>query len=396
MNVAKIKLIKMTTVPISMNIILKGQLAFLNQYFEVLGVTAFHEKHFHEIEKREGIRMIRVDMARAIAPFSDIQALIKLYFLFKKERPFIVHTQTPKAGLLGMLAAYLSGVPVRLHTVGGLPLLGTKGIKRSILNILEKITYACAHKVYPNSIGLKNIIVKNGFCQESHLKVLANGGSNGIDTNYFSVNKLEKTGLSRNDLRAKYGIGVDDFVFLFVGRIAIEKGFNELLNAFEKLKNRNLKRPIKLLLIGTFEVHYGVVGSEVKEKIETNPDIFYLGRFDDVRPFYWISDVYVFPSYREGFPNTLLEAGAMGLPLIATDINGCNEIVVNNVTGILIPAKDEFKLEEAMYRLQDDLILHKKLASEARRIVESKFKRELVWDALLSEYKFFLSQKHIK
>jgi glycosyltransferase involved in cell wall biosynthesis len=379
-----------------MNIILKGQLAFLNEHFDVIGVTSFHGKHFHEIEKRERIRMLSIDMARAIAPFSDIQALIKLYFLFKKERPTIVHTQTPKAGLLGMLAAYFSGVPVRLHTVGGLPLLGTKGVKRSILNLIERLTYACAHKVYPNSIGLKNIIIKNGFCQESHLKVLANGGSNGIDTDYFNVNNLEKAGLSRNDLRAKYGIGADDFVFLFVGRIAIEKGFTELLTAFEHLQNSNIKKPTKLLLVGTFEVHYGAVGEVIKNRIDTNPDIIYLGRFDDVRPFYWLSDVYVFPSYREGFPNTLLEAGAMGLPSIATDINGCNEIVVNNVTGILIPAKDEFKLEEAMYRLQDDSIFHKKLASESRRIVESKFKRELVWDALLSEYKFFLSQKRSK
>lgn len=383
----KNKLIRITTVPVSMNIILKGQLAFMNQYFRVIGVSAWHPKHFPEIKEREGIDMIHVKMARGISLWRDIIALLNLYILFRKEKPTIVHTQTPKAGLVGMVAAWFARVPVRLHTVGGLPLLGTTGLKRNLLVFLERLTYRCALRVYPNSNGLKSILVKEKLTHERKLKVLGNGGSNGVNTNFFDPKEMKH--LTRSMLRNQLSITDEAFVFLFVGRMAEEKGFAELIDSFEKLQQKYNAAKIKLLLIGTFEEDHGVLNQELKNRILTNPDIIKPGRFDDVRPFYLLSDVYVFPSYREGFPNTLLEAGAMELPIIATDINGCNEIVVHGQNGVLIPVKDSSALLGAMDELMTNKTKRNQFVAEARKIIVSKFSHEVMWNALLKEYKEF-------
>lgn len=386
----KQKLIRITTVPVSMNIILKGQLNFMNQFYEVIGITSYDEKHFNEIADREGVRMEAIEMSRTISLIKDFKALWRLYKFFIKERPEIVHTHTPKAGLLGMLAALFARVPVRLHTVGGMPLVEAKGIKRYVLSLTEKVTYCCAHKVYPNSKGLKEIIIDEGLCQASKLKVIANGGTNGVNVDFFKPDNSDEALLKKQELRQAIGISPEYFVFCFVGRIARDKGIDELLNAFQELQ---ISYPVKLVLVGLFEQQHGVLGHKTREIIQNNKDILFLGRFDDVRPYYGISDVYVFPSYREGFPNSVLEAGAMGLPIIATDINGCNEIVKNNINGLLIAPKSSEQLRNAMVTLIEDSAIRVSLSSKSREIIIKQFSREFVWVALLKEYHSHL--KHI-
>jgi glycosyltransferase involved in cell wall biosynthesis len=380
----KPKLVRITTVPISMNIILKGQLGFMNDYFEVIGISSYDEKHLNEVAKREGIRIHVVEMPRTISPIKDLIALWKLIRFFNKEKPTIVHTHTPKAGLLGMFAAYITRVPVRLHTVAGLPLAEVTGIKRQLLNSIEKITYSCSLGVYANSKGLKSTILKYKFCKEEKIKVLGNGSSNGINTSYFSPNYLPNSEFERKKFRKELDIQENEIVFCFVGRIAIEKGIVELLDVFEELQK---SYTIKLLLIGTFEKHYGILSQKVKYRIEHNNSVLYLGRFDDVRPFYSISDVYAFPSYREGFPNSVLEACSMSLPCIVSNINGCNEIIEDSKNGIIISPKDRKSLREAMVRLIINPKFRMELASNARPHIEKFFKREVIWDELLNEYK---------
>ena len=379
----KAKLVRITTVPVSMNIILKGQLTFMNQYFNVIGVTGYDKKHFNEVAKREGIRMIPVEMSRPINPVKDISALWKLYKILRAEKPEIVHTHTPKAGLLGMLAAFFAGVPVRLHTVGGLPLMEVKGAKRVLLNWVEKLTYACAHRVYPNSLGLKEFIEQQKFCSPSKLKVIANGGTNGINSDFFKPDYRADPASSRESLRLKLGIAENELVFCLVGRLAREKGIGELVEAFVDLQQKYL---IKLVLVGPVERLYGMLSDELQKALNNNSNILLPGRFDDVRPYYGISDIYVFPSYREGFPNSVLEAGAMGLPVIATDINGCNEIIEHNINGLLIQPKSVSQLKKAMQQMLDEPELRKQLAANARPRVLEKFRREVIWQALEEEY----------
>lgn len=381
----KAKIIRITTVPVSMNIILKGQLAYMNQFYEVVGVTGRDEKHFYEIAQREGIRMIPIELSRVISPFKDLKSLFQMYFMMLREKPDIVHTHTPKAGLIGLLAAKLAGVPVRLHMVGGIPWMEVFGFKRNMLKQIEKITYGLAHRVYPNSKGLYSFIIDQKICPTGKLKVLANGGSNGINTDYFVPQPELK-----QILRLKHGIKVDEIVLGFVGRMAREKGINEWLTAFEEIRKQF---KIKILLIGLFEKTYGGLTPEVEEKIQNDPDILFLGRFDDVRPYYNMMDIFVFPSYREGFPNAVLEACAMGLPVIATDINGCNEIIQNGVNGILIEPKSSEAIYKALLNLLENKELRLKLGEQARTEVVQKFRRENIWAELKEEYDTYLKNR---
>ncbi len=375
-----------------MNIIMRGQLAFMAKRFETIGVTTYDSKHFSECSEREGIRIQAIEMTRTISLLKDIKALWKLYRFFVKEHPEIVHSHTPKAGLLSMVAAWLARVPIRLHTVAGMPLTEAVGLKRSILNLTERLTYACSNLIYPNSYGLLQIIKENQFCAEDKLKVIANGASNGANITYFRDDYAGDSYSEKERIRNKLGINSEAIVFSFIGRIATEKGISELVTAFTKLK-KSTSKEVKLILVGPFEKTYGVLDSSVKEIINSDLDIMPLGRFDDVRPYLLASDIYTFPSYREGFPNSVLEAGAMSLPCIVTNINGCNEIIEDQVNGLLVPVKDENALFQAMSRLMDNPQERDDFSKNARKVIEQKFRNEVVWDGLLEEYETLLSKK---
>ena len=384
------KLIRITTVPISFKVLLKGQLRFMaSNGFDVKGVSSEGEE-LKEVRENEGIVMEAINMSRKITPFQDLKSLWEMWNFLRKEKPQIVHTHTPKAGIIGMLAARLAGVPHRLHTVAGLPLMEATGIKRKILNFVEKLTYSSATRVYPNSKGLYNFILQNNFTQSNKLKIIANGSSNGINTTFFSpaqVSEIEKVAL-----REKLNIQPDDFVFVFVGRIVSDKGINELIKAFSELqtaKNNELTG-IKLLLVGGLESYLDPLNPETLAEINQNKDIISVGFQQDVRPFFAISDALAFPSYREGFPNVVMQAGAMGLPSIVSDINGCNEIIVEGENGLIIPPKNVEKLKEKMLTLARDKNLYIKLKENSRRMIENRYEQSVVWKALLEEYEGLL------
>ncbi len=384
------KLIRITTVPISFKVLLKGQLRFMaSNGFDVKGVSSEGEE-LREVRENEGIVMETINMSRKITPFQDLKSLWEMWNFLRKEKPQIVHTHTPKAGIIGMLAARLAGVPHRLHTVAGLPLMEATGIKRKILNFVEKLTYSSATRVYPNSKGLYDFILQNNFTQSNKLKIIANGSSNGINTTFFSpaqVSEIEKVAL-----REKLNIQPDDFVFVFVGRIVSDKGINELIKAFSELQTaeNNELTGIKLLLVGGLESDLDPLNPETLAEINQNKDIISAGFQQDVRPFFAISDALAFPSYREGFPNVVMQAGAMGLPSIVSDINGCNEIIVEGENGLIIPSKNVEKLKEKMLTLARDKNLYIKLKENSRRMIENRYEQSVVWKALLEEYEGLL------
>ena len=384
------KLIRITTVPISFKVLLKGQLRFMaSNGFDVKGVSSEGEE-LREVRENEGIVMEAINMSRKITPFQDLKSLWKMWNFLRKEKPQIVHTHTPKAGIIGMLAARLAGVPHRLHTVAGLPLMEATGIKRKILNFVEKLTYSSATRVYPNSKGLYDFILQNNFTQSNKLKIIGNGSSNGINTVFFSpvqVSEIENVAL-----REKLNIQPDDFVFVFVGRIVSDKGINELIKAFSELQTaeNNQLTSIKLLLVGGLESDLDPLNPETLAEINQNKDIISAGFQQDVRPFFAISDALAFPSYREGFPNVVMQAGAMGLPSIVSDINGCNEIIIEGENGLIIPPKNVEKLKEKMLTLARDKNLYIKLKENSRRMIENRYEQSVVWKALLEEYEGLL------
>ena len=376
-------LIRITTVPISLEKLLSGQLEYMSSHYNLIAVSS-EKENLEKLGKKINLPVFFVNLTRQITPIKDLLALVKMYFFFKKTKPFIVHSHTPKAGTIGMLAAKLAGVPNRLHTVAGLPLLEAKGKKRKVLDFVEKLTYSCATKVYPNSNGLKEIIIQNGYCKPNKLKVLANGSSNGIDTSHFNPDLISED--EKAKLKNELGIKSDDFVFIFVGRLVKDKGIRELISAFTMIQTKVSNT--KLLLVGNFESDLDELPSKTHNEINRNQNIIHVGFKLDVRPYFAISNALVFPSYREGFPNVVMQAGAMNLPSIVSDINGCNEIISDGINGLIIPVKNERAIQEAMIKIQNTEVFEA-MKHQSRSKILAKYEQEKVWNAILSEYRKF-------
>lgn len=384
----KIKLIRTSTVPTSLTSFLNGVFEVLMSNYELLLVSS-PGKELDELHNKYGVKTIGVSMQRRFSPLKDLISLWKLILVFHKEKPYMVHSMTPKAGLLCMLAAWITRVPRRVHTFTGLVWPTATGLTRKILMATDWLTSACATHIIPEGKG-----VMNDLQHISHkpMKVLGYGNVRGVDMDYW-----RKTNASSNKLRE---IQRDDvFTFIFVGRIVRDKGINELIAAFDKLSHEH---KVRLLLVGTFEDALDPVSESTKKIIEGNSSIEYLGPQygTDLLACYAASDCFVFPSYREGFPNTVLEAGAMELPSIVTDINGSREIIVcrneENVSpirdmklcdnGIIIPSRNEDLLYKAMEKVFKNDNVRAMMASQAREMVASRFEQSFVQKCLLDFY----------
>lgn len=375
----RIKIIRTSTIALSLDYLLKGQLEFLNKTYEIVAVSG-HDQHLENVAKREGVRTVNLPMQRAISPFKDLVSLWKLYWLFKREKPAIVHSITPKAGLLSMLAAKMAGVPVRMHTFTGLIFPSKTGLLQTILIGMDRLLCWAATTIIPEGQGVKNDLVSYQITTKP-LRVLANGNVNGIDTSYFDQTLFSKS--ANETLQEQLKINPDDFVFIFVGRLVGDKGLNELIAAFKALALPK----VKLLLVGPYETELDPLKVETLHEIDQNANIITVGFQPDVRPYFAIADALVFPSYREGFPNVVLQAGAMGLPSIVTNINGCNEIIKNHQNGLVIPVKDPSALEKAMRQVVEDEVLYQSLRQEARLKIVNNYEQQVVWQAILAEYK---------
>ncbi|MEZ4874795.1 MAG: glycosyltransferase family 4 protein [Flavobacteriaceae bacterium] len=377
----KQKLIRITTVPLSLEKLLEGQLGFMKDYFELTAVSS-EKTRLEAFAKNEGVASFYLPLTRKITPFKDLLAVYKLYLFLRKTKPSIVHSHTPKAGVVGMMAAWMARVPHRLHTVAGLPLMEASGLKRKLLVVIEIVTYRFATKVYPNSKGLKDFILSENLIGRSKISIIGKGSSNGIDTHYFSKALFNEH--TKDQLRKSLSFSKEDFVFVFVGRLVKDKGIVELVNAFSALSIEMEKA--QLLLVGPLETELDPLPSETLATIEQHPNIRSLGYQQDVRPYFAISQALVFPSYREGFPNVVLQALAMELPTIATNINGCNELVIPNENGFLVPPKNEKALLEAMKTLVTNEALYQSLKQHCRKPIVDSYERQEIWQAILQEY----------
>ncbi|MEL0644328.1 glycosyltransferase family 4 protein [Olleya sp. Ti.3.14] len=378
----KKKIIRVTTIPLSLEKLLGGQMSYMKTFYNVIAVSSDKEK-LEEVGVTEGVDTYYIQLTRKITPIKDLAAVWKMYTFLKKEKPFIIHSHTPKAGLVSMLAAKLAGVPNRLHTVAGLPLLESTGLKRVVLDFVEKLTYKCATKVYPNSNALKNIIIDNKLAKQNKLKVIGYGSSNGINLDYFNPkNFTDEEVLS---LKKQLGIKSENYVYIFVGRIVKDKGINEVIESFVQV---NLENPnTKLVLVGPFEADLDPIKPENFKEIKTNKNIIEIGYVNDVRPYFLIANTLVFPSYREGFPNVVMQAGAMGLPSIVSNINGCNEIIEDKKNGLIIPVKDAVSLTVSMKELLLNQDLYLKLKENSRVSIQDRYEQNFIWQEILKEYK---------
>lgn len=370
------KIIRACTVSMSLGFV-EGMLPDLKKKYEVVLLSS-PGPEMETIAEKEGVKTIAVPMERHISLKKDVVSLFKLIKVFRRERPQMVHSMTPKAGLLCMVAAWLTRVPVRVHTFTGLVFPTAQGLKRKILMLTDAITCACATHIIPEGEGVKADLQNNGITKKP-MKILGYGNVRGIDMTRFS--RRESIMRMAENLRDS-----DVFTFLFVGRIVRDKGINELVAAFKRLNEEFPKT--RLWLVGHYENELDPISISSQEIINESQNINTLGTIlgDELIAYYAASDCFVFPSYREGFPNTVIEAGAMDLPCIVTDINGSREIICQGENGIIIPSKNEELLYKAMKQMITDENCRKKMTGNARKMIADRFEQSFVRQCLYDYY----------
>lgn len=373
----KNKIIRSVTVPQSLGFCREVMIKMRAMGYEMVAVTS-PGPELDELRDKDGFHCVAVPMERHISIVRDIKSLIRMIGVFRKEKPQVVHSMTPKAGMICMVAAWLTRVPVRIHTFTGLVWPTATGLKRRILMMTDWLTCACATHVIPEGQGVLNDL-KNGGITKKPMKVLGYGNVRGVDMEFWNEKNADAD-------KMEHIKDTDKFTFLFVGRIVRDKGINELVEAFMRVREG---RNVRLLLVGQYEDNLDPVSEETRMRIEKCEDIVYAGPQygRDLLAYYAVSDSFVFPSYREGFPNTVLEAGAMGLPSIVTDINGSREIIKDGKNGMIIPPKSVETLAEAMLRMVEDKTMRKQMAENAREMIVSRFEKNFVQKCQIEFYK---------
>ena len=383
----KKKIIRTATVPLSLDLFCRGLLKELSGTYEVIALSS-PLPELDNIRKREGVRTIGVPIRRRIRPFQDLVSLVRLFFVFRKEKPDMVHSITPKAGLLSMMAAWAARVPVRIHTFTGLIFPYEKGWKRWVLFHTDRLTAACATHVIPEGEGVKEDLLHYKVTRKP-LHVLGNGNVRGIDLNHYA--RTEQTQEKTVQIRREFGIDEKDFVFVFVGRLDRDKGIDDLVTAFLRLERQY--PGVHLLLVGAEEADGKPLKDSTRQLIREASSHIHLsdGWQDDVRPWYAAADALVHPSHREGFPNVVIEAGAMDLSSIVTDVNGSREIVQQGRNGTIVPAGNP----DALYKAMESFVVRPEwvheMSKNARNIIADRYEQRYVRDCLLDYYKEVLA-----
>ena len=381
------KLVRITTVPLSLNVLLPGQMRFMKQNGLDVIMVAGEGKDWDEVLAREDCRHELIPMTRKMTPAADLRSLWMLYRFFKKEKPDIVHSHTPKAGLLAMLAAKFAGVKIRIHTIAGLRFMTSVGTTRKILVAMEKLTASSATHVWPNSFSLANYIKQHKLVQPAKLEVIGRGSSNGINLARYSTASLNAEKLAAT--RKSIGYDADLLYFLSVGRIVNDKGIDELLKAFTAVYEKN--QQTRLLLVGAFEDELDPVSDTARQILQTHPGIIQAGWSDAVEYYMHLSFALIHPSHREGFPNVLLQAGAMHCPIICSRIEGNIDIVDDATTGLLFEVKNGEELGRKMEYALENPELMNQYASALRAKIEQHFDQPAVHRQLLARYQQLLA-----
>ena len=379
----KKKIILASTVSSSLNTFYKGVFPELSEQYEVVALSS-PGKPLDALANRENVRVIAIPMKRRISIRRDIVALWRVFKAIRKEHPVMVHSITPKAGLLCMISSWILRVPVRVHTFTGLWFPTAKGLKRFITKFTDCIICACSTNVIPEGEGVKNDLINYGVTRKP-IQVLGNGNLRGVDMHYYSrrpevmdiVNTLRDTDL---------------FTFVFVGRIVRDKGINELAEAFSRINEEYPKT--RLWIVGSREDSLDPISDRTSQILEHHSSINCVGLKvgNELLAYYAAADCFVFPSYREGFPNTVLEAGALGLPSIVTDINGSREIIIEDENGTIIPPRDTEALYKAMKRMICDRAWRERMAEKSREMVGSRFEQSFVRKCLYDFYASIIPQ----
>ncbi len=370
---------------IGLTLLRKQWTFWIKHGFEVHCITGPGPKE-HEKVRKMGVKTYVVPMERYPSPIKDLISLMRLWWVLLWNRFDIIHVSTPKASFLGTLASWLSGHRKVFYLLRGRPYEHMTGWRRKIINSCEWLTCHLSSKVVPICHELGQVVVDEGLCPAHKICVIGSGSSAGVDLSRFTRTE-ENIHIGQN-IRRQFGIAVDDLLILFVGWLRKDKGTNELVHAFNSLAEEYPN--LHLLLLGSYE-HSDPLEDHVVSLIESHPRIHHLPWRVEPAPIYTAADIVAFPSYREGFGNVAMEASAMELPVVASDIMGCRESVKDGVTGLLIPRADAQALKDALKKLIDAPELRRELARNGRNRVEQEFRQEIVWEGILKQYNELLS-----
>ena len=390
MKTKPITLVHITTVPQSLTFV-TGQVGYMKaRGFEIVGLSSPGEL-LTRFAEREGVPVHAVEMPRRVTPWRDVLAVLKLVRLLRRIRPQIVHAHTPKGGLLGMLSAWIARTPVRIYHMHGLPFVTATGWTRRLLMWSERVSCRLAHQVLCVSSSARDVAVETGLCRADKVKVLLQGSVNGVD----AVDRFNPANVPpsvRNRTRLKYGIPADATVLGFIGRIVRSKGLVDLAKAWGRL--RADFPALHLLLVGPLEPQ-DPIPRDVEASLRKDSRVHLIGEEWDTPALYAAMDVLVLPTYREGLPGVLLEAAAMQVPVVATNVTGCVDVVHDGVTGTLIPPYDSERLAAAIRRYLQDPELRRRHGAAARDRVLREFRPEEIWQAVYEEYLELLEEKGI-
>ena len=361
---------------------LQGQLQyFQNKGFDVTVLAPKTRKGEWEVPRPEGIPFLEVPMEQEIAPLRDLASLWRLWCTFRKLRPVVSNVGTPKAGLLGGIAAWLNRVPCRIYTLHGLRFETTKGLKRRILIYAERLACYFAHRVICVSESVREKAIAAGLASPKRMAVLGPGSCNGVDASRFAATPELMSRAA--ELRCQLGIPPEAPVVAFVGRLTRDKGIPELMEAFLRLDKQF--PDLHLLLVGCFQ-NGDPVPADTRRCVETHPRVIFAGAVQDTAAYYAIADVVVLPSHREGLPMVVLEAHAAGKPVVGAAATGIVNIVLNGETGLLFPVGDAQALATALAKVIADKSLARKLGAAGQDRVKREFQQERIWEALYREY----------
>lgn len=382
------KILILSTVSSTLWVFYRGLIAALRAQGHDVTVAAANDYCLERFADEYGCRIVPLQLRRRIAPLHDLICLVQLIRLMRFRRYDLVHAHTPKAGLLGMTAAWLAGISNRIYTLHGLPLETAHGLKRILLRITEKVSLGLAASRLVVSESLANRCLELGLLKKDHFRILGDGSACGVDRSRFNSDKCR--GEDAVAAKQKLNIPADALVIGFVGRVTPDKGIDVLLDVFEQLCCE--RQNVHLLIIGDYDGPRGERVAEYRRRIQENKRISHCTFTEDIVPLYGCMDMLVLPSKREGFNYALLEASACGLPVIAARVVGCVDAVIEGKTGLLVHVENRSQLNAAIDTLLSDSKLRAELGKNGEQRIAEHFDSRILINEHMRLYQQCLKQ----